>query len=127
MITTWHIKALEFLRQVLARKMTVLYKLAQDQLSKQLHYDFGLRAIKSVLVIAGSLRRFAAKEAEHEVLMRSLRDANVPKLVAQDMPLFLGLLSDLFPGAQLRSRVTAPALYLPCVFHLVSSYRICSR
>ena len=108
--------------------MTVLYKLARDQLSKQLHYDFGLRAIKSVLVTAGSLRRSAANEAEHEVLMRSLRDANVPKLVAQDMPLFLGLLSDLFPGVQLRSRVNAPALlYLPCAFRPVSSYLSCSR
>lgn len=43
--------------QVLAKKMTVLYKLAQKQLSKQSHYDFGLRALKSVLVMAGELKR----------------------------------------------------------------------
>ena len=40
--------------QVLAKKMTVLYSLARAQLSKQHHYDFGLRALKSVLVMAGS-------------------------------------------------------------------------
>lgn len=43
--------------KVLAKKMTVLYKLASGQLSKQSHYDFGLRALKAVLVMAGELKR----------------------------------------------------------------------
>ena len=45
--------------KVLAKKMTVLYKLAAGQLSKQSHYDFGLRALKTVLVMAGELKRGA--------------------------------------------------------------------
>jgi dynein heavy chain len=53
--------------------MTVLYKLAQEQLSKQHHYDFGLRALKSVLVMAGELKRSAPDIDEEVVLMRALR------------------------------------------------------
>lgn len=54
--------------QVLAKKMTVLYKLASGQLSKQSHYDFGLRALKAVLVMAGELKRGSPEL--HEVFVR---------------------------------------------------------
>ncbi|KAL8455338.1 hypothetical protein Emag_000820 [Eimeria magna] len=78
--------------RLLARKMTVLYRLAQAQLSKQ------LRALKAVLVTAGSMKRTAPDASDTVLLMRALRDMNIPKLVKPDVPLFLGLLSDLFPG-----------------------------
>ena len=84
--------------KVLAKKMTVLYKLSKEQLSKQYHYDFGLRALKSVLVMAGELKRSSQDLAEDVVLMRALRDMNLPKFVFEDVPLFSGLISDLFPG-----------------------------
>ncbi|CAL8343019.1 unnamed protein product [Lota lota] len=86
------------LAKILAKKMTVLYKLAREQLSKQSHYDFGLRALKSVLVMAGELKRGSPELNEDMVLMRALRDMNLPKFVFEDVPLFLGLISDLFPG-----------------------------
>lgn len=84
--------------KVLAKKMTVLYKLSREQLSKQFHYDFGLRALKSVLVMAGAFKRGDPNMSEQLVLMRALRDMNLPKFIFEDVPLFLGLINDLFPG-----------------------------
>jgi len=84
--------------KVLAKKMTVLYKLSKEQLSKQNHYDFGLRALRSVLNMAGNLKRGSPDLPEDMVLMRALRDMNLPKFIFEDVPLFLGLIGDLFPG-----------------------------
>lgn len=74
------------------REMVILCFLSQD------HYDWGLRAIKSVLVVAGSLKRGDPGSAEDQVLMRALRDFNIPKIVTDDLPVFLGLIGDLFPA-----------------------------
>ncbi|XP_074840744.1 dynein axonemal heavy chain 11 isoform X2 [Carettochelys insculpta] len=83
--------------RLLARKFTTLYALCRELLSKQDHYDWGLRAVKSVLVVAGSLKRGDRKRPEDQVLMRTLRDFNLPKIVTDDIPIFMGLISDLFP------------------------------
>uniref|UniRef100_A0A8C4MJA6 Dynein axonemal heavy chain 9 n=1 Tax=Equus asinus asinus TaxID=83772 RepID=A0A8C4MJA6_EQUAS len=83
--------------RLLARKFITLYQLCKELLSKQDHYDWGLRAIKSVLVVAGSLKRGDPDRPEDQVLMRSLRDFNIPKIVTDDMPVFIGLIGDLFP------------------------------
>ena len=82
----------------LSRKFITLYKLCRELLSRQDHYDWGLRAIKSVLVVAGSLKRSDRERPEEQVLMRALRDFNLPKVVSDDNPVFLGLISDLFPN-----------------------------
>ncbi|MGH0121561.1 UNVERIFIED_CONTAM: hypothetical protein FKN15_040688 [Acipenser sinensis] len=84
--------------RILARKFITLYTLCKELLSKQDHYDWGLRAIKSVLVVAGSLKRGDPGRPEDQVLMRALRDFNVPKIVTDDMPVFMGLIGDLFPA-----------------------------
>ena len=39
--------------KAVARKMTQMYKLREEQLAQQDHDDFGMRAVKSVLVMAG--------------------------------------------------------------------------
>nr|KAI8735296.1 dynein heavy chain 6; axonemal-like [Biomphalaria glabrata] len=98
----------------LSQKIVNLYQLASKQLSQQDHYDFGMRTIKSVLVMAGHGRRQVllrdqangekiTENEESYILIHSLRDANMPKFLAEDVPLFESILDDLFPG------VTPPA------------------
>uniref|UniRef100_A0A7N6BNC5 AAA+ ATPase domain-containing protein n=1 Tax=Anabas testudineus TaxID=64144 RepID=A0A7N6BNC5_ANATE len=86
--------------KLLARKFIALYTLCKELLSKQDHYDWGLRAVKSVLVVAGTLRRRNKTRPEDQVLMHALRDFNMPKIVTEDVTIFLGLLGDLFPGLE---------------------------
>lgn len=104
--------------RVLARKMVVLYRLCRDQLSQQHHYDFGLRALKSALSMAGELKRNGQLQApsvasaeqplneEAKMLIRALKEINSPKLVFDDIALFHNLVSDLFPLIE-----TAPTVH----------------
>jgi dynein heavy chain len=81
----------------LSIKFVTLYGLSSELLSKQPHYDWGLRAVRSVLVVAGILKRKAPKDPEEQVLMRALRDFNMPKIPSWDAPIFYRLIKDLFP------------------------------
>eukprot|EP00656_Telonema_subtile_P018040 TRINITY_DN1972_c0_g1_i10.p1 TRINITY_DN1972_c0_g1~~TRINITY_DN1972_c0_g1_i10.p1 ORF type:complete len:4525 (-),score=1414.93 TRINITY_DN1972_c0_g1_i10:97-13671(-) len=90
--------------KLLSRKFMLLFRLNKDLLSIQVHYDWGLRAVKSILVIAGALKRADPDVLEDGVLMRALRDCNVPKLVSDDVEVFLGVVTDIFPGMDLPRR-----------------------
>ena len=77
-----------------------LFELNKELLSKQDHYDWGLRAMTGVLRIAGGLKRTYTADSETAILMRALRDSNLPKFVSADYNIFLGLISDLFPKTE---------------------------
>ena len=84
----------------LAVKFSTLYDLFKEMLSKQKHYDWGMRAVKSVLTVAGEMRREGTELDEELLIFRALRDFNLPKLVDADLPMFHSLLKDVFPGAE---------------------------
>jgi dynein heavy chain len=91
--------------RILAIKFVTLYELSSELLSKQAHYDWGLRAVKSVLRVAGALKRGEPGKDEASLLMRALRDFNTPKIPANDTPIFLRLIADLFMGLDVPPKV----------------------
>lgn len=92
----------------LSKKIVSLYALCEQLLTLQPHYDWGLRAIKSVLQVAGELKRKHAKLGEDTILRQALAVSNISKLPSFDVPVFIGLLSDFFPAAKEFTNTTKP-------------------
>jgi dynein heavy chain len=83
-------------------KGTQALKLSSEQLSPQRHYDFGMRGLNALLVAGGNgKRKYGDSYAEDVVALRSFMDVNMPKFTSPDVPLFKGIIGDLFPGVEL--------------------------
>ena len=126
----------------LSVKFVTLYQLAKELLSPQPHYDWGLRAAKAVLMVAGRLKQAQVNSAREEdagpggdagvldlgsplqklqasgrgratdsssgedaLVLQALRDFNMPKVTPGDAPIYLRLVSDVFPNLDVPSEV----------------------
>ena len=94
----------------LAKQAVPFFDHCAAQLTKQAHYDFGLRALKSVLVSSGGLKRIrlmtslessqVEETLEPQIIVQSIRETIAPKLIRDDVETMKSIELDSFPGTQ---------------------------
>ncbi|XP_072239156.1 dynein axonemal heavy chain 1 [Leuresthes tenuis] len=86
--------------RVLSKKIATTFRLSSGQLSSQDHYDFGMRAVKSVISVAGNMKKENSNLNEELICLRAIQDVSLPKLLQDDLNLFGAIVSDLFRGTK---------------------------
>ncbi|KAK7206778.1 dynein heavy chain, N-terminal region 1-domain-containing protein [Myxozyma melibiosi] len=96
----------------LAVKIVPFFNLLAKRLTKQPHYDFGLRALKSVLASSGELKRRQAlldgetdSTTESEVIIQSIHETIAPKLLEDDALELTRIEQEVFPGVEYKPEV----------------------
>jgi dynein heavy chain 2 len=95
---------------IIGKKVTEVFDLSKQLLSQQRHYDWGLRAIKTVLRHAGQLIHAEKKKSmqsgsvitqanESSLLIGALKINTLSKLTYADSVRFNGLIQDVFPAS----------------------------
>lgn len=111
---------------ILAKKFCLVYSTCEQQLSKQPHYDFGLRNMMSVLMALDRTRHEQPSTDEDDLWMQTIRDANLPKLLVEDKALFLSILADIFPESTVQGE-TADSEFSICIEqHCRDNQLLCS-
>lgn len=81
----------------LSQKLTRFVALCKECLSSRRYYDWGLRALKSVLEKAGKTRREMQGLREDECIVLALQGLKLPGLTVKDEVIFKELLTNVFP------------------------------
>lgn len=94
----------------LSKQTVPFFDFCLQRLSKQAHYDFGLRALKSVLVSSGGLKRLRVlksggdlgpdSEIEPQIIVQSIRETIAPKLIGDDVDVMMQIQEETFPGVE---------------------------
>ncbi|CAL1541204.1 unnamed protein product [Lymnaea stagnalis] len=94
----------------LGRKLVSIFNLSKELLTPQQHYDWGLRALKTVLSGCGNLLQIAKKNGnvksdsnlEPKLVVQALRINTLSKLTFADSSRFDALVKDVFPGVEFK-------------------------
>ncbi|KAI9144619.1 dynein heavy chain and region D6 of dynein motor-domain-containing protein [Paraphysoderma sedebokerense] len=89
----------------LGQKVVAIFEYSRQLLSQQQHYDWGLRALKTVLREAGSILRNTRKNdtkiddsLETTIIIQALLVHTIPKLTETDSINFSSIVRDMFHG-----------------------------
>ena len=114
----------------LSKQTVPFFEQCASLLTKQAHYDFGLRALKSVLVSSGGLKRTRlltddavaqrVDELEPQIIVQSIRETIAPKLIREDFDQMQEIEVQAFPGIQY---IPASLDKLECAIRLEASER----